>query len=309
MTDPTNLEPIRTHPYRTSPKAAEELRRQVNEMLNSKIIRKSKSAWAFPVVLAMKSDGTWRFCVDYSKLNKYVPRDSFPLPNMDDHLDRLGKAKIFTVIDLASGFWQIPVEESDKEKLAFITPFGTFEWNYMPFGFVNAPSIFQRAISETLESELYVSCLVYVDDIIIYSEDFDSHLNDLGRVFKLLDAFNWRIKLSKCQFACREINYLGHRVFNGQIFPLERNIDKLTKMKRPSNQDEMVSFLGLTAYYKRFIQGYDYLIKPLRDLTRPNIKFAFDEDTPADKAYKKFIRDFCLTSCFKTSRFFKTFYR
>jgi hypothetical protein len=116
----------------------------VNEMLSSKIIRKSKSAWAFPVVLAMKSDGSWRFCVDYSKLNKYVPRDSFPLPNMDDHLDRLGKAKIFTVNDPASGFWQIPVEESDKEKLAFITPFGTFEWNYMPFGFVNAPSIFQR---------------------------------------------------------------------------------------------------------------------------------------------------------------------
>ena len=291
-TDPSDLTPIRSVPYRTSPKALEELRKQVNDMLSSGITRKSKSPWAFPVVLAMKSDGSWRFCVDYSKLNKHVPRDSFPLPNMEDHLDRLGKAKIFTVIDLASGFWQIPIEEKDKEKLAFITPFGTYEWNYMPFGFINAPSIFQRAISETLDPELYVSCLVYVDDIIIFSDDFESHLKDLDRVFSLLNSYNWKIKLSKCQFAQDKINYLGHCISNGRIFPLERNIDKLLKMKKPSNHEEMISFLGVTAYYKKFIQGYDYIIKPLRDLTKTKSKFSLDDHTHALHAYEKILKIF-----------------
>jgi hypothetical protein len=291
-TDPPDLDPIRCHPYRTSHRALEELKRQVSEMLNSNIARKSKSPWAFPVVLAMKSDGTWRFCVDYSKLNKHVPRDSFPLPNVDDHLDRLGKAKIFTVIDLASGFWQIPIDENDKEKLAFITPFGTYEWNYMPFGFVNAPSIFQRAISETLDPELYISCLVYVDDIIIYSDDFDSHLLDLDRVFKLLGDYHWRIKLSKCQFACEAINYLGHRISHGSIQPLERNVEKIKNMKAPSNPEELVSFLGTAAYYKKFICGYDYLIKPLRDLTKPNTKWDFSPSSPAYQSYLSIISIF-----------------
>ena len=291
-TDPQNLIPIRCHPNRTSHRAMEELRRQVKEMLDSKICRKSKSAWAFPVVLAMKSDGTWRFCVDYSKLNKNVPRDSFPLPNIEDHLDRLGKAKIFSVIDLASGFWQIPVEESDKEKLAFVTPFGTFEWNFMPFGFVNAPSIFQRAISETLDPELYLCCLVYVDDIIIYSDSFSTHLDDLNRVFKLLGEYNWRIKLSKCQFATTTINYLGHVISNGYVSPLERNVDKITNMKVPSNPEELVSFLGTAAYYKKFICGYDYIVKPLRDLLKPKAVWDFSSNSPAYLAYLSIISIF-----------------
>jgi Reverse transcriptase (RNA-dependent DNA polymerase). len=198
-------------------------------MLKNNIIRKSKSPWAFPVVLAAKSDGTWRFCVDYSKLNKKIPLDSFPLPRVDDYLDRLQKGKIFTVVDLASGFWQIPVREEDKEKLAFTTPFGTYDWNVMPFGFLNAPPIFQRAISETLDTELYISCLVYIDDIIIFSDNFVDHLTDIDRVFKLLEEYNWKIKLSKCQFAKEQINYLGHTVTNGLITPLERKFGKGSK--------------------------------------------------------------------------------
>lgn len=292
VTDPPDLDPIRCHPYRIPFRGMEELRKQVTEMLASGIARKSKSAWAFPVVLALKSDGSWRFCVDYSKLNKHVPRDSFPLPNIDDHLDRLGKAKIFTVIDLASGFWQIPVEEKDKEKLAFITPFGTYEWNFMPFGYVNAPSIFQRAISETLDPALYLCCLVYVDDIIIYSDSFDTHLDDLNKVFELLDKFHWRVKLTKCQFAKEEIEYLGHEVSRGHIQPLDRNIQKLQSMKVPTNQKELVSFLGVTAYYKRFICGYDYLIKPLRDLTKPSAKWNFSPDSPAFLSYSQLLELF-----------------
>jgi len=134
-----NTEPIRCHPYRTSLKAHNELKKQVKEMLSNKVIEKSNSPWAFPVVLAIKSDGSWRFCVDYSKLNKKTIKDNFPLPNIEDYLDRLQKANVFTVLDFASGFWQIPINESDKEKFAFITSFGTYQFNNMPFGFIDAP--------------------------------------------------------------------------------------------------------------------------------------------------------------------------
>ena len=120
--------PIRSPPYRASPAVMAELKTQVSELLENGTVTKSNSAWAFPVVLVSKPDGTWRFCVDYSRLNKHVIRDTFPLPRIDDYLDRLSKSKIFTVLDLASGFWQIPVEEEDKEKLSFVTPFGTYKW-------------------------------------------------------------------------------------------------------------------------------------------------------------------------------------
>jgi hypothetical protein len=116
-----NTQPIRCHPYRTSIKAHDELKRLVNEMLDNGIVQKSNSPWAFPVVLAIKSDGTWRFCVDYSKLNAATIRDNFPLPNIEEYLDRLQRAKVFTVLDFASGFWQIGINEDDKEKFSFIT--------------------------------------------------------------------------------------------------------------------------------------------------------------------------------------------
>ena len=140
----------------------------------------------------------------------------------------------------------------------------------MPFGFVNAPSIFQRAISETLDPLLYLCCLVYLDDVIIYSNSLNQHQKDLEDVFNLLSKYNWKIKLNKCQFISTKINYLGHEISNGKVSPLDRNLEKLLNMKKPSNADEMTSFLGFCGYYKKFIQGYDYLVHPLRKFTIRN---------------------------------------
>ena len=265
-----NTEPIRCQPYRVSIKAHDELKKLVKEMLSNKVIEKSNSPWAFPVVLAIKSDGTWRFCVDYSKLNQKTIKDTFPLPNIEEYLDRLQKAKIFTVLDFASGFWQIPINEADKEKFSFITTFGTYQFNYMPFGFINAPSIFQRAISETLDPLLHICCLVYIDDVVIYSDSLENHRKDLDEVFKLLIKYNWKVKLSKCQFATTKIKYLGHEISQGRISPLDRNLEKLQNMKKPTNAEEMVAFLGVCGYYKKFIQGYDYIVHPLRKYTIRN---------------------------------------
>jgi hypothetical protein len=265
--------PIRRRYYRFAPKVVEKMKFMIEEMEMNGIIRKSSSPWAFPVVLAIKSDGSYRFCIDYSKLTSCVKRDAFALPRIDDYLDRLKDAKYFTVVDCSSGFWQIKVKEEMKERLAFITPFGNYEPNVMPFGFTNAPAIFQRAISETLNPYLFLCVLVYIDDVCIYSDDFEQHLEDIEKVFKQLDKYHWRLKLEKSQFAQNEINYLGFKVGDGTISPLESNIEKLKRMKKPLTVEDMSSLLGFTGFYKRFIIGYDYMIKPLRDLTVKGTKW------------------------------------
>lgn len=269
--------PIRLRPYRCSQAAMEELRKQIREMLANKIIRKSTSAWGFPVVLAIKPDGSWRFCVDYSKLSEHVKKDTYVLPRTDDYLDRLSKAKYITVVDMASGFWQIPVREEDKEVLAFRTMEGNYEFNVLPFGYCNSSAIFQRAIEETLDPLLFVCCLSYIDDVAIYSNTFEEHMVDLGSVFGLLNQYKWRIKVQKCQFVMNEFNYLGHCVGHGLIKPLASNLEKLKSMKKPKNADDIASFLGFMGYYKRFIKGYDYLTEELRKLTKKNTAWEWNE--------------------------------
>jgi|GEM_PF-2181109 len=162
--------PIKLPPYRTSPSITDEIYKNLAQLLDDKLIEKSNSPWSFPVVVVKKGDGSYRFCVDYSKLTDKTIKDAYPLPRIDDTLDHLHGAKYFTVVDASSGFWQIPIQEDDKEKLAFTTVFGTYQWKVMPFGFTNAPAIFQRAIYETLDEELFIRCLVYIDDICIFSK-------------------------------------------------------------------------------------------------------------------------------------------
>ncbi len=295
LKDP-NSTPVRERPRRLPFKALDVVREMVKDMLEKKVIEPVESAWAFPIVLAKKSDGSWRFCVDYSKLNDMVVKDSFPLPNIEEMVDELKEAKVLSVVDLASGFWQIPVHESAKEKLAFVTHFGTYTFNGMPFGFVNSPGIFQRAINETLDPLLFRCCMVYVDDVIIYSKSWEDHINHLDAVFTLLNKYNWKIKLKKCKFMKTKIDYLGYRVGNGEVEPADKNIDKLINMKQPSTPEEMESLLGLTGYYKKFIQGYGYITKPLRKYVenirkdKKKINFNLGDDEEAMEAYNNLLK-------------------
>jgi predicted aspartyl protease len=291
-----NIIPIRERPRRVPVKGLEEMRRQVKSMLDGGIItRTDAGSWSFPVVLSIKADGSWRFCVDYSKLNDKVVQDSYPLPNIEEYIDILQGAKIMSVVDLASGFWQVPVDEDDREKLSFVTTFGTYKFNVMPFGFVNSPAIFQAAIAETLDPVLYKCALVYVDDVIIYSNDLESHFRDIDNTFRLLHKYNWKIKLKKCRFAENEVDYLGYRIGNGSIKPIERNLDKLRNMKMPETAVEMESFIGMIGYYKKFVKGYDYVINPLRKYTYgargvdKNKKFNLRDDEEAMRAYNVII--------------------
>lgn len=284
--------PIKLPPYRTSPVISDEIYKNLVQLLKDKLIEKSTSPWSFPVVVVKKGDGSYRFCVDYSKLTEKTIKDAYPLPRIDDTLDHLRDAVYFTVCDASSGFWQIPVAEDDKEKLAFTTTFGTYQWNVMPFGFTNAPAIFQRAIQETLDGELFIRCLVYIDDICIYSKTFEDHLNDIQIVFSKLIKFNWKLKLKKCQFAQTKIQYLGHIISHNQIEVHPKNVEKVKMMKRPTNVKELQAFLGSVNYYRRFIPNLSELTQPLL-LNLRGKREIFIWNQEQDDAYVEILKKLC----------------
>jgi hypothetical protein len=211
----TDHPPIRSRPYRQSPHVQAEVRRQVNEMLDQGIIRESTSPWSFPVCMIPKAGtNTYRFCIDYRRLNSLCSRCNMPIPNINDTLDSLGatKPQYFSTLDLAAGYWQIDLEEKSKPKSAFITQDGLFEFNVMPFGLHNAPATFQRAMQEVLRGLHWKFVLVYLDDVIIFSNSFEEHLDHLRQVFDRLQTVGLKLQPKKCTFGQKEVKYLGHIV-------------------------------------------------------------------------------------------------
>lgn len=270
--------PIRHRPYRTTPEKREEIDKQVKEMLEANVIRPSTSAWAAPVVLVAKKNGTMRFCVDYRQLNSVTVRDNFPLPRIDDTLDALVHTEYFTTLDLKSGYWQIEMHPTSREKTAFITHDGLYEWNVLPFGLSNSPSSFQRLMSHILRGLTWRTCLLYLDDIIIYSRSFSEHLSHLEEVFKRLGEANVKLNPKKCQFAKKEVLYLGHIVSTEGIKTNPETITAVQNFPRPKNVKDIRSFLGLANYYRRFVKGFAQIASPLTNLTRKQVQFHWSDD-------------------------------
>lgn len=265
--------PINLAPYRLSPNERKKVSEEVKEMLDNDIIRPSRSPWASPVVLVTKKDGGIRFCTDYRKINAITKKDVYPLPRIDDALDALHKSKIFSTLDLASGYWQIEMDPKDREKTAFICEQGLFEYNIMPFGLCNAPATFQRLMDAILAGLKWTCCLVYLDDIIIYSESFEDHLKHLSMVFQRLQEAGLNLKASKCHFAKSYINYLGHVVSDQGISPDPKKVEAVKDFPKPKSLREVRSFLGLTSYYRRFIKDYAKIAVPINHLLKADVKF------------------------------------
>ena len=209
----TNHPPIQLRPYRRSSTDYDEIRRQVKDLIDKKLIRESSSPWAFPVALVPKKDGgSPRMVIDYRKLNAITIDDKMPVPIISEVFDRLKGACYFTKLDIAWGFWHIEMDPKSIDKTAFVTNEGHYEWLVMPFGLKNAPATFQRIIQNTLGPLLYKGVINYLDDFIIYSETFDQHMVLLEECFKRLRANNIKLKLSKFQLAKQEVDYLGHLI-------------------------------------------------------------------------------------------------
>ncbi|PIK46429.1 hypothetical protein BSL78_16715 [Apostichopus japonicus] len=211
--------PVKQPHRRIPPSQWEEVKEHIRKLLDNGVIRPSTSPYASPIVLVRKSDGSLRLCVDYRKLNMKTIKDAYPIPRIDESIDALHGTKWFSTIDLLSGYHQVAMEEADKHKTSFTTPFGLYEYNRMPFGLSNAPGTFQRLMQACLHDQFFTSVLCYLDDILVFSKSFDDHLVNLQRVFDRLRQQGLKIKPSKCTFFQSEVKYLGHRVTADGVRP------------------------------------------------------------------------------------------
>jgi len=258
-----SFQPIHRAPYRYGEAENAFCDKTTSDMEKGGMIQPSSGPWAAPVVLAKKKDGGFRFCVDYRDLNAQTMQDVFPLPNIQEAIDALVRARYFSVMDARSGYWQVKVRAKDRAKTAFITRSGKWEWTVMPMGLINAPATFQRMMNMILAGLTWLNCLVYMDDIMVYSETFEEHLEHLQEVFNRLRSVNIRLHLGKSHFCQKETLYLGHIVSAEGVKVNPAKVNAVKLLQPPTSVRRVCTFLGMTGYYRRFIQNYGEIATPL----------------------------------------------
>ena len=270
--------PIRQPVRRIPPFRKQEVQQLVDGMLRKGVIQPSASPWASPIVLVRKKDGSTRFCVDYRKVNSVTRKDAYPLPRIDDTLDTLAGSQLFSTLDLISGYWQVEVDSKDREKTAFCTPLGFFEFRVMPFGLCNAPATFQRLMDLVLAGLQWTSCLVYLDDVIIVGKTFEEHLLHLREVLIRLREAGLKLQPSKCSFCQKKVAFLGHIVSDKGVATDPAKTAQVAKWPTPSSQKEVQQFLGLASYYRRFVKDFATIAKPLHRLTEKTMDFKWTSE-------------------------------
>ena len=281
--DLKNDKPIFTKSYRYPYVHKEEVKKQIDKMLKEGIIRPSYSPWSSPIwIVPKKADASgkakWRLVIDYRKLNEQTIDDRYPLPNITEILDKLGRCMYFTTLDLASGFHQIEVLPEDIQKTAFSVDYGHFEYVRMPFGLKNAPSTFQRVMDNVLKELQGNICLCYMDDIIIFSTSLTEHIESLRKVFDRLQNANLKIQIDKSEFLHKEIAFLGHIVTREGVKPNPDKIKAVTEFPIPRTEKQIKSFLGLVGYYRKFINNFAEITKPMTQCLRKDRRIILDQE-------------------------------
>jgi hypothetical protein len=270
--------PIRSKPYRLTWEEEAHMREEIATMLELGLIRPSNGLWTSPVFFVKKRGGALRMVIDYRRLNDMTLKDAFPLPHIDDLLDSFGGARVFSTLDAASGFYQIPMSGESIEKTGFVTKTGTYEFVTMPFGLTSAPSTFQRVMTNLLRDYIGDFVCVFIDDVIVFSQNMDDHCRHLSMVFAACNDANLRLKKSKCKFGQSKVEYLGHVVCADGLLPCTRNVDKLLQMRQPRTVKEVRSFLGTAGYYRRFIADFAAISKPLTKLLKKGEDFNWNPE-------------------------------
>ena len=269
--------PIKQPPRRVPLAYATEEKRAIDDLLAKGVIRKSTSPWASPIVLVKKKSGAVRPCVDYRRLNELVKPDGFPMPRIQDCLDSVSGACLFSTFDLTSGYFQIPLREEDIPKSAFACKYGHYEMTRMPFGLNNSASTFQRTIELALQGLQWEICLIYIDDIIVFGSSFEEHISRVEQVLERIKAAGLKLKPEKCEMLQREVVFLGHVVSGEGVRPNPANIAKVMAWPAPKTVKQVKSFVALGSYFRRFIRNYAQIARPMVDLTKKGRKFFWSE--------------------------------
>ena len=269
----SRTESISIPPYRMAPAELKELKAQLEELLSKGFIRLSTSPWGAPVLFVKKKDGSLWLCIDYRQLNRATIRNQYPLPHIDELFDQLHGSRVYSMIDLRSGYHQLRVRENDVSKTAFKTRYGHYEFLVMPFGLTNAPAAFMDLMNRVFSPYLDKFVIVFIDDILVYSGSSEEHAEHLRTILQILRERQLYAKFSKCQFWLDKVAFLGHGISAKGISVDPQKIEAIVNWKPPTNVFEVRSFLGLAGYYRKFVDGFSKIATPLTNLLKKDQKF------------------------------------
>lgn len=276
--------PIRLPPRRVPMAMKEAVDAEVQRLIDTDLVVRSKSPWAFPLVPIRKKDNSIRICVDYRKLNEVTLPDSYPLPRIQDCLDALQNAKWFSTLDCTSGYFQVQIHPDDIDKTAFVCSKGLFAFKVLAMGLVNSPATYQRLMEQIMSGLQYETCLIYLDDCIVYSQTFEEHIERLDEVLSRMSKANLKFTPKKCHLFKQEVKFLGHVVSEKGIATCEDKVTAVKEWPLPTCVKDIKSFLGLASYYRRYIKSFSTISAPLNKLTQkgetfkwtPECQTAFD---------------------------------
>ena len=284
----TDSTPIKQHPYRVNPLKMKQMQEEIQYMLDNDLIEYSQSEWASPSLLVPKPDGSNRFVTDYRKVNAVTKTDPFPIPRIDSCIEKVGNSVYMTKLDLLKGYWQCGLTVRAKEVSAFVTPRGLYQYKRMPFGMKNSGSTFQRLVNRVIQH--LENCEGYVDDLIMYHENWEDHMCGLRKLFERLREANLTVNLVKSEFGKATVQYLGHVVGQGRICPVSAKVEAIVDFLSPTGKKGIQRFLGMAGYYRKYCKNFSSVVSPLTDLLKKDAKFKWsDECEQAFCAVKKML--------------------
>jgi transposase InsO family protein len=277
-----NVTPVRARCRPLNPRQEEDLRRQLDEWISQGIIEDSMSPWASALVPVAKQDGRIRWCCDFRSLNKHTVADSFPLPNIDANLHKLGKSKFYTALDSRGAFHNLEIDPDSRDYTTFTSPFGSFRWTRLPFGVRNGPAAYSRLVMLALQYLPPGFTLGYIDDILVFSMTMDEHIQHVRSVLELHVRFGMKLNIAKCTVASTSVHYLGHQVSSAGISMIDSYVDRVLEWQMPRNSEKLRSFLGFTGYYRSFIKQYASLTHRLNSHRNDKGEIQWTEEEKED---------------------------
>ena len=304
--DVSHAMPIRQRPYRLPWVHRDAVRKELDMMLEHGIIEESSSEWAQPLVIVPKKGSSEvRLCIDFRRVNQVAKMDSYPLPRIEDLIDKMAKAKCISTMDLSRSYWQIPLTDGSKDKTAFITPFGLWHFVTMPFGLADAQATCQRLVDTRLIRGIEDHAAAYVDDLTVFSMTWEDHLVHLQDMLERLQNAGLTVKPKKCRFGMEETEYLGHVVGNGMVKPCQSKTEAVKQFPVPETKKQVRSCLGLAGYYRKFIKNFSDVAAPLTNLTKKRETQKVKWTQECDQAFQQLKDVLCQKPVFESARFYE----